>query len=192
MSLFGAGWTLGSIASLLGAGAASITYYETVGWRGVMDGAAGQGSHAAFPVLPGMVYPMFHVFADLADRAAWEPGHVVSRDPGSVAALAMRQGTRTRVLVANLTGARASVAIGPLGGREALVRVLDDGTATQALLAPSAFRRSTERVPLRNGQARLDLRPFAYAWLEAHRRDRRTLTPRPRPGSSAGGRSRRR
>lgn len=166
MSLFGAGWTLGSIASLAGAGAASVTYFETVGWRGVMDATAGQGSHAALPSLPGMVYPMYHVFADLASRTAWEPGLLHARDPGSVTGLAMRHGTRLRVLVANLTDARRSVAIGPFGGRESLVRVLDHVTATEALLSPAAFRRATERVPLRDGEASLGLRPFAYVWLE--------------------------
>jgi D-apionolactonase len=164
-SLFGAGWTLASLASLTRAGVASLTYYETVGRRGLMAGPETAGS-TVFPVRPGMVYPMFHVFADLADRAATEPGLVETADPGSVAGLAMRRGPRLRVLVANLTGARSSVAIGPLGGRDVLVRVLDDGTATQALLAPAAFRRRTERILVHDGEVRLDLRPYAYLWLE--------------------------
>ena len=37
MSLFGAGWTLGSIKYLSESGASSVTYYETTGWRGVME-----------------------------------------------------------------------------------------------------------------------------------------------------------
>ena len=37
MSLFGAGWTLGSIAAMAAGGADSATYYETIGWRGVME-----------------------------------------------------------------------------------------------------------------------------------------------------------
>ena len=36
MSLFAAAWTVGSLAGLAEAGVASITYYETVGWRGIM------------------------------------------------------------------------------------------------------------------------------------------------------------
>jgi len=34
--LFGAGWTAGSLKYLCASGAASLTYYETSGWRGVM------------------------------------------------------------------------------------------------------------------------------------------------------------
>ena len=48
-SLLGAVWTLGTAASLAGAGAASLTYYETAGPRGVLDlRAAGDG----LPALP--------------------------------------------------------------------------------------------------------------------------------------------
>lgn len=168
MSLFGAGWTLGSIASLVGAGAASLTYFETVGWRGVMDGTAEHGADAgtAFPSLPGMVYPVFHLFADLADRRAMHAGTVHATRPGDSAGLALREGSRLRVLVANLTGARSSVAIGPFRGEAARVRILDETTAAQALGAPLAFRSRVERVALRGGEVRLDLRPFAYLWLE--------------------------
>jgi hypothetical protein len=38
MSLFGAGWTLGSIKRLTEAGAAAVTYYETLGEKGIIQG----------------------------------------------------------------------------------------------------------------------------------------------------------
>jgi hypothetical protein len=41
MSLFGAGWTLASMKYLAESGCASVTYYETTGWRGVMETARG-------------------------------------------------------------------------------------------------------------------------------------------------------
>ena len=41
MSLFAAAWTLGSIKYLAESGASSVTYYETTGWRGVMETEAG-------------------------------------------------------------------------------------------------------------------------------------------------------
>ena len=37
MSLFGAGWTLGSLKYLCESCPQSLTYYETTGWRGVME-----------------------------------------------------------------------------------------------------------------------------------------------------------
>ena len=36
-TLFAAGWTLGSLAALAGGGVERVTYFETTGWRGVME-----------------------------------------------------------------------------------------------------------------------------------------------------------
>jgi hypothetical protein len=165
MSLFGAGWTLGSIASLAGAGAVSLTYFETVGWRGVMDAASGNPSDAAFPSRPGMVYPMYHVFADLVDRAALQPLSLRPTIDG-VTGVAMSDGDRLRVLVANLTASRVPLALGPFGGRSARMRLLDDASAATALLEPGRFRLSSAEVAVRAGQVHCTLGPFAYAWLE--------------------------
>lgn len=65
MSLFGAGWTMGSIRYMAESAPASVTYFETVGRRGIM-----QGNHAPklpdqFPATEGMIYPMYWVFLAL-------------------------------------------------------------------------------------------------------------------------------
>src|SRR5437899_5275691 len=68
MSLFGAGWTLGSIARLAATGHVhSLTYFETIGWRGVMERDCGSPLPDQFPSIAGSVYPMYHVFADIAE-----------------------------------------------------------------------------------------------------------------------------
>ena len=63
MSLLGAGWTLGSIKYLADGGAASATYYETTGWRGVMETEQGSPLPRRFRSEPGMVFPLYHVLA---------------------------------------------------------------------------------------------------------------------------------
>lgn len=40
-SLLGAGWTAGSVKYLAESGAASVTYFETTGWRGIIETDAG-------------------------------------------------------------------------------------------------------------------------------------------------------
>lgn len=60
MSLFGAAWTLGSLKSLSEAGAASITYYETTGLRGVMQQENAM-PHPLFPSPAGESYPLFWI-----------------------------------------------------------------------------------------------------------------------------------
>ncbi len=54
MALFGAGWTLGSIKYLSESSASRVTYYETTGWRGVMETATGSPMPDKFPSRRGL------------------------------------------------------------------------------------------------------------------------------------------
>ncbi len=168
MSLFAAGWTLGSIGSLAGAGVGAITYFETVGWRGVME-ADGSGRRRGFPSRPGQVFPVYHVFADLAGRDAAARLDVESSDARAIATVAMRKASGVRLLVANLTPRVQEVAAGPLPGRGAWMRRLDDSSYTMGTSAPARFRAQAERLRLRGGTARFTLPPFAYLRLDAGR-----------------------
>lgn len=99
-TLFGAAWTLGSLAALASAGVESVTLYETTGWRGVMETAAGSRLPQKFPSEPGEVFPVFHVFAAISGFDRMAPGASDSR----LAALALfRAAGGCRILLANLT-----------------------------------------------------------------------------------------
>ncbi len=102
MSLFGAAWTLGSLAALSIAGATSTTFYETTGWRGLMETEAGSPLPQRFPSRPAEVYPLFHVFAAIAgfDRVAPVPS-----DPRLAGLAFFNAAGRRRLLLANLTDA---------------------------------------------------------------------------------------
>jgi hypothetical protein len=170
MSLLGAGWTLGSIARLAAAGAASITYYETTGWRGVIAGEARSPLPEKFPAPPGAVFPMYHLFADLAEfaGAAAIPGE--SGAPLEVEGLALLRDGALRVLVANLTPEPRTVAIdlsawGVL--EQAMIRVLDETSALQAMTAPGVFRAAPR--PLARSLLRIELKPFAVARVDLER-----------------------
>ena len=65
MSLFGAGWTLGSLKYLCESCPQSLTYYETTGWRGVMETKHSSPVSKLFNLLKGKVFPLYHVFADV-------------------------------------------------------------------------------------------------------------------------------
>ena len=89
MSLFGAAWTAGSIKYLAESGAASLTYYETTGWQGLIERETGSPLPELFPSAPGMVFPLYHVFADVAE---WKEGTIVecsSNRPFTAVALAV-------------------------------------------------------------------------------------------------------
>jgi hypothetical protein len=170
MSLFAAGWTLGSIASLTAAGVASLTYFETVGLRGLMDAGGRGSSGGSLPARPGMAYPVFHVFADMADRRATEPMTVASANTQLAVAAALGRDGNIRVMVANLSGSSVPIAISPFGGNVARIRVLDDETAVEAMLACARFRQRQDRIAVRGGHVSHVLGPFAYARIDAQAR----------------------
>ncbi len=62
MSLFGAAWTVGSLKYLLESEATSITYYESVGERGLFMGEYGSRWPEKFNADKGMIFPLFYIF----------------------------------------------------------------------------------------------------------------------------------
>ena len=97
MSLFGAGWTLGSIKYLSESSASSVTYYETSGWRGVMETANGSPLPEKFRSLPGAVFPLYHILADVGEFAGGEVLVSKSSDPLKVEGIALRKNGETRI-----------------------------------------------------------------------------------------------
>jgi hypothetical protein len=166
MSLIGAGWTLGSLKSLAEGGAASTTWYETVGWLGVMESSAGCPRPDLFPSRPGMVYPLYHVLADASERPGCQVVGASSSRPLQVDALALRRDGATRILVANLGEDPVSVGVPGLGAA-VHIRLLDETTFARATGEPEAFRADPgEALETAGGRLDLALRPFAYARID--------------------------
>ncbi len=143
-SLVAAAWTVASLKSLAEAGASSITYFETHGAGGLVNG--------------GVALPVFHVFASLAGYTAVEPAS--SHD--EIAALLLRDSARgIRLILANLTNEVRVVDFRPLQ-LPALVRarVLDSESL-------SRFGEATEDWELRGSRQEIALMPYAVAVLTA-------------------------
>jgi hypothetical protein len=162
MSLFLAGWTAASIKHIAEAGAQSITYFETAGWRGVMERAEGSPVPDKFPSLPGAVFPVYHVLADIA---GFRPAQLIasrSSERLKVDLLALRRGDDVRLIVANLTAEPQAVRL-PAALREARVRLLQASNAEDAMTAPGAYR-TLEPAP---AASLLALPPCAVACVDA-------------------------
>jgi hypothetical protein len=166
MSLFGAGWTLGSLKYLAESGVSSLTCFETVGWLGVMETEAGCPLPDLFPSEPGTVFPLFHVLADVNELARAEVLTTTASLPLRCHGLALRSAHGIRVLAANLGDAMVTVALTGLGAK-ARVRVLDETTFARAGHAPEAFRADpgTEQDTT-DGRLDLTLRPYSYARID--------------------------
>ena len=168
MSLFGSGWTLGSIKYLSESGASSVTYYETTGWSGVMETASGSPLPEKFRSLPGTVFPLYHVLADVGEFAGGEILVSKSSDPLKVEGIVLRKNGKTRTLLANLTSDSQQVRVGNLTGT-VRVRHLDETNAQYAMISPEAFRAETgELVQTAEGSLELSLLPYAIAQIDSN------------------------
>lgn len=168
LSLFGAGWTLGAIAKLAGTGFVhSATFFETTGWRGLMETEAGSPLPKEFPSEPGVVFPMYHVFADIAEFGATQVHPTHSSHPLLAEGLTLVNARQQkRILVANLTGDPQDLKI-KSGTCTAKVRYLDETTMEQAVRRPEEFRQqpglTQESV---SGKIELKLLPYALARVD--------------------------
>jgi hypothetical protein len=165
MSLFAAGWTVGSLERLIESGVSAATYYETTGWRGVIQGDEAPLASELFPSRAGMVFPVYHVFADLAE---WKDGAVIrsrSSNPLAIETLAVASDGILHVMVANLTPHPQAVVIDALDG-EIMLRRLNAETAELAAFDPASFRSQTEQLSS-DRTVELVLAPFEVARLDA-------------------------
>ncbi len=111
MSLFGAAWTIGSLASLLGSGAGSLTYYETVGERGICMGAGDSRWPLQFQARKGMVFPVFHVFRMLFQYPAYRVLKIESSHPLRVNGFALAGNKKGMIFLSNMTNQNQQITL---------------------------------------------------------------------------------
>ena len=158
MSLVAAAWTVAMLARLAPSGVESLTFFETTGWRGVMETGLGSPLPEKFPSFAGGVFPVWHIFAALNGFRSVAVVHV--DDPHRVAALAVaNRAGRRRVLLANLTASLVEVGLGQPG---AAVRLLDESNVADALREPEAWWRR----PATPVGERIALTAFAVAFVD--------------------------
>lgn len=171
-SLFGAAWTIGSVKHLAVGGADALTYFETTGWLGLIEREKGSPVPELFPSHPGMAFPLYHVFADLAEVKGGKVLAAESEDPIATEVLAVRQAGRLVVLIANLVHQARSVVVSGLPPGRASARMLDDATFEQATRSPAQFRLAGTAWLAINDEGRLglDLEPLATVRLDVEPR----------------------
>jgi hypothetical protein len=166
MSLFGAGWTMGAIASLALAGADSLTFFETTGWLGVMEHASGSPLPDLFPSIPGGVFPMYHVFADVAEFAGGQVMSFTASHPLNFSGLALRRNGNVRLLVANHMQAVRTLTITGVSGAW-MLKTLDEHTAHFSMTDPESYRAALGKPVTASADGlTLELLPYAVARLD--------------------------
>ena len=166
MSLFAASWTLGSLARLATSEKVhSLTYFETTGWAGVMETESGSPHPESFQSMAGSVFPVYHLFADIADCNRLYPTH--SSHPLQTDGMTLLDSkNRKRILVANFLRESQGIRI-KTGTCKARVRYLDETNCQIAMDSPEEFRaQEGTLVESAAGKLSLKLLPCAFARVE--------------------------
>jgi len=168
MSLFGAGWTLGSFKYLAEAVAQSVTFYETTGWRGVMETGAGSPLPDIFHSLPGTTFPLYHVLACIGDFNGGKIIPMHSSHPLQAIGLLLRRDRSERIIVANFSHQRKEVKVECAAGQVSVCK-LDEESVESAMRSPETYRSLPgTNLDVKAGILDLELQPFAIAIIDAH------------------------
>lgn len=109
MSLFAAGWTLGSLQALIKAGTRAVTYYEANGWRGLFQGDEENVKPALFAGRKGDIYPVYHLFRFIHLQNPSRVKICNSSHPLKFSGLMLVAGSGNWLIVANHSGDKLEV-----------------------------------------------------------------------------------
>jgi hypothetical protein len=136
-----------------------------------METAQGSPQPESFTSLPSAVFPLYHVLAAVGDFSDGETLAVTSENapqiPAPVEALALHQGHRLGILLANLMPAVQHVIVRGLQG-PVKVRYLDERNAERAMIAPEAFQTAKgEQLDASREGIGLRLLPYAGVRIDS-------------------------
>jgi hypothetical protein len=148
-SLYGACWTLSSLMHLCASGVNLLTYYETVGWKGIMQGQRKPDYPDLFPVKPEMLYPVFHIFKCLLRHkvVSWIPFNASL--PYAVVALGFRDNSSLKVFMANLHEKSIETQL-QYPGRKHKYFIWDRDNQSDSYFDPEFLDRNLEAISFRD------------------------------------------
>ena len=168
LSLLGAAWTAASIGELARSGATSATYYETAGWRGVIERAEGSPMADRFPSRPGQAFPLYHPLADALEVRSAVVRELIPSDPLQIGGFAVETEDGVVVVVSNLTPGPLAFEVTGLPATTATIRILDAHSVERADDDPISWRAASgPPFPVVDGTIRLDLGAYGTVRVDA-------------------------
>lgn len=165
MSLFGASWTIGVLSILLYSKISSLTFYETTGWRGLMDIEKVSNLSKEFISIPDGVFPIYHVFADIGEFRSGSLFNSFSSDPKNISCFGMRKGNNIQLIVSNLSREKQCVFIHGINNKINL-RWINEDTFEKMMVSPEDFRLGeTHEIAPGDSTLSLEFLPFSIARL---------------------------
>jgi hypothetical protein len=163
MSLLGASWTAASIKYLSEAGTEGITYFETVGERGIFQGDFPSRWPEDFKTAKGMIFPVFHLCRFVLDSKEFEVLASQSSDPLSIDILALSQGKKLKMVLMNFTGEAKSIRLKDISG-EFSIKHLHAGNYAEAVSDSNWLMNLT--AALTDVNENILLEPFSLNFVE--------------------------
>jgi len=163
MSLFGACWAAGSMKYLFESGIKGVTFFETVGERGIFQGDLPSQWPEKFRTVSKMIFPIFHLFNFLLQNQSMNVIRSESSSPLKVDLLALSDGKYLKLIVVNFTSEILNIMISENSG-EAGFKQLNADTFADASVDRNWLENSAE-TRLRLNEEIL-LKPFSINFLE--------------------------
>ncbi len=161
MSLYGAAWTLGSIASLANTSVQSLTYYETTGWRGIMQGQAVPDASTRFFREQNMLFPMWQIFRMVLQQKTTQWIPLLSNHPRAVKGIAFLESDKMKLLFANFQDTSITIQL-RLDVPGLRLGFLDETTVSHAVREQDFWDRlDTKPQHSESGLYRVILKPYA-------------------------------
>jgi D-apionolactonase len=167
MSLFGACWTAGSLKYLCEAGAESISFYETAGERGIIQGDSDSRWPLQFKSVKGMIFPLYHVFRFLLANKSLALMKSISSRPLIADCLALTDGNQARILLVNYTAKVQPVSLDCCSG---LFRIRTLSSESYSEAASNNRWSGIEDEKIIKSHSTFDLKPYSINFIEGWRR----------------------
>ena len=126
MSLFGKVWTVCSLKYLIESGIDSLTYYETLGERGILMGQYDTRWPQLFHSAKNRLFPVFHVFRHLMQQTNCQVIRTISSRPDVLDGFAVITSIYGLVFMSNLTLHYQDVTLTGAGKHWTLLRIQTD------------------------------------------------------------------
>jgi hypothetical protein len=165
MSLFCAGWTAISLKYIGETGAKGVTYFETVGERGIFQGDFNSRWPEEFKSFSGMIFPVYHLFYFLLKDRSFKIISSRSDSPLKADCICLSDGKRLKSIIANFTYEKQKVLFQGLSG-EFRIKRLDADTFADAV---TDSKWSDKNWQNRSGNTNLfELEPFSVSFIEGN------------------------
>jgi hypothetical protein len=164
MSLFAAAWTVGSLKYLLDSDVSSITYYETVGERGLFMGEHSSRWPGKLNADKDMIFPVFYVFRMLLNKGKFRVPGSLSTNPLVIDGFTVAGENTGLVFLSNMTRERQKVMLTGIDEYNTIMKM--NAGNFDALTGNFQLPFSEGQVQMTANSGELTLKPYETMILE--------------------------